>query len=82
MNVNFEAMNEEIKNIIEDTSMGKLEKEAVIKSLLDLHSVMDLLPTTKEVKDKFTYEKDWEQDEQDYKKALREGAFWVISKCI
>ena len=32
-------MNEEIKNIIEATSMGKLEKEAVIKSLLNLHSV-------------------------------------------
>jgi len=32
-------MNEEIKNIIEATSMGKLEKEAVIESLLNLHSV-------------------------------------------
>jgi hypothetical protein len=32
-------MNEEIKNIIDATSMGKLEKEAVIKSLLNLHSV-------------------------------------------
>lgn len=32
-------MNEEIKNIIESTSMGKLEKEAVLNSLLNLHSV-------------------------------------------
>jgi predicted amidophosphoribosyltransferase len=32
-------MNEEIKNIIEATSMGKLEKEAVLNSLLNLHSV-------------------------------------------
>lgn len=32
-------MNKEIKTIIEATSMGKLEKEAVIKSLLDLHNV-------------------------------------------
>ena len=39
-NVKLEAMNEEIKNIIEATSMGKLEKEAVIKSLLDLHNVV------------------------------------------
>ena len=39
LNVNFEAMNEEIKNIIEATSMGRLEKEAVIKSLLNLHGV-------------------------------------------
>lgn len=34
-------MNDELKNIIEATSMGKLEKEAVIKSLLNLHSVCD-----------------------------------------
>tara|TARA_R110002020_G_scaffold49388_1_gene140518 strand:+ start:851 stop:1165 length:315 start_codon:yes stop_codon:yes gene_type:complete len=32
-------MKEEIKNIIEATSMGKLEKEAVLKSLLNLHIV-------------------------------------------
>jgi hypothetical protein len=40
LNVKLEAMNEEIKNIIEATSMGKLEKQAVIKSLLDLHNVV------------------------------------------
>ena len=39
-NVKLEAMDKEIKNIIEATSMGKLEKEAVIKSLLDLHNVV------------------------------------------
>ena len=32
-------MNEEIKNIIQATSMGKLEKEAVLNSLLNLHIV-------------------------------------------
>ena len=31
-------MEEKIKNIIESTSMGELEKEAVTKSLLDLHN--------------------------------------------
>lgn len=38
-NVKLEAMNKEIKTIIEATSMGKLEKNAVIQSLLDLHIV-------------------------------------------
>ena len=37
-------MREEIKNIIESTSMGKLEKEAVLNSLLNLHIVMQTLP--------------------------------------
>ena len=35
-------MKEEIKNIIEATSMGKLEKEAVLNSLLNLHSVSEI----------------------------------------
>jgi hypothetical protein len=41
LNVKLEAMNKEVRNIIEATSMGKLEKKAVIKSLLDLHIVSE-----------------------------------------
>jgi len=40
VNVKFEAMNKEIKNIIEATSMGKLEKESVLNELLNLHDVV------------------------------------------
>lgn len=32
-------MEKEIRNIIEATSMGKLEKESVLNELLNLHSV-------------------------------------------
>ena len=49
VNVNFEAMKEEIKNIIEATSMGKLEKEAVLNSLLNLHSVSFSLPNGRQI---------------------------------
>tara|TARA_R110002020_G_scaffold918_2_gene4477 strand:+ start:66 stop:311 length:246 start_codon:yes stop_codon:yes gene_type:complete len=34
-------MEEDIKNIIEATSMGRLEKEVVIESLLNLHRVIN-----------------------------------------
>lgn len=34
-------MEEDIKNIIEATSMGILEKEAVIEALLNLHRVIN-----------------------------------------
>ena len=34
-------MEKEIRNIIEATSMGKLEKESVLNELLNLHSVIN-----------------------------------------
>ena len=40
--VNALRIDEEIKNVIEATSMGKLEKEAVLKSLLNLHGDVGL----------------------------------------
>jgi hypothetical protein len=46
-------MKKEIKEIIEATSMGKLEKKAVIESLLNLHSV-----SKKELKEKLQIEFD------------------------
>jgi hypothetical protein len=46
-------MKKEIKEIIEATSMGKLEKKAVIESLLNLHSV-----SKKELKEKLEIEFD------------------------
>lgn len=48
-------MEEEIKNIIEATSMGKLEKEAVLNSLLKLHSVSERNDLKRKLDEEFTH---------------------------
>ncbi len=79
VNVKFEAMREEIKNIIEATSMGKLEKEAVLNSLLNLHLVMlsETLEKAEEKADKI----DEIQDPSGMEAVgFSNGADWVVKK--
>ena len=57
------------------------EKEAQTK-LLNLSSVIDLLPSSKQVKEQFWYKKDWEEDDKLYPIAKREGAFYVINTVL
>jgi hypothetical protein len=82
LNVNFEAMNEEIKNIVEATSMGKMEKEAVIKSLLDLHSVSKRLL---EIRDKAKINADaWAliHDNKEYQEGVVMGVGYGVDYIV
>lgn len=80
-------MNEEIKNIINATSMGKLEKEVVLKSLLNLHSVMPCYELEgeaeefwQETPDLITLERNgvkiWTDNDSEYK--LKEGEKYSV----